>query len=107
MAKKLMVANGKYQKDGQEKTKWLEVGVILESNGKEFMLIDPIINFAGFDRQGKDRVMVSIFEDQHNNQQKAPQQDHRAYQQPQQQSHQHQMPPQQGEIDLDEESIPF
>lgn len=79
MAKKLMVANGKYTKDGQEKTNWQQVGVILESNGKEFMLIDPTINFAGFDRQGKDRVMVSIFEDQGQQHQQAPQQ-HTNYQ---------------------------
>ena len=69
MAKKLAVANGTYQKDGQEKTRWVNVGVILEKDGKEFMLIDPTVNFAAFHReQGKDMVMVGIFEDQNQGQ---------------------------------------
>jgi len=80
MAKKLSVANGTYLKDGVEKTRWVNVGVILEKNGKEFCLIDPTINFAAFPReQGKDMVMVGVFEEQ--GQQQAPQQ---GYQQPEQ-----------------------
>lgn len=67
--KKLSVANGTYQKDGQEKTRWVNVGVILEKDGKEFALIDPTINFAAFPReQGKDMVMVGVFEEQSQNQ---------------------------------------
>ena len=67
--KKLAVANGQYQKDGQTKTRWVNVGVIgVSQNGKEYMLIDPTINFAGFlKEEGKDMVMVGIFDD--NNQQ--------------------------------------
>ena len=63
--KKLSVANGTYTKDGQQKTSWVNVGVIGTSqNGKEYMLIDPTINFAGFPREaGKDMVMVNIFDD--------------------------------------------
>ena len=81
MSKKLAVANGSYQKDGQEKTRWVNVGVILEKNGKEFMLIDPTINFAAFPReQGKDMVMVGIFDDSQQGQQ--PQQQQNQYQQP-------------------------
>jgi len=84
MSKKLAVANGNYQKDGQEKTRWVNVGVILEKNGKEFMLIDPTINFAAFPReQGKDMVMVGIFDDSNQGQQQPQQQ----YQAPQQQQH--------------------
>ena len=80
MSKKLAVANGNYMKDGVEKTRWVNVGVILEKNGKEFCLIDPTINFAAFPReQGKDMVMVGVFEEQQG--QQAPQQ---GYQQPQQ-----------------------
>ena len=83
MSKKLAVANGNYQKDGQEKTRWVNVGVILEKNGKEFMLVDPTINFAAFPREeGKDMVMVGIFEEQQNNQQQG---GNNNYQQPQQQ----------------------
>ena len=63
--KKLAVANGQYQKDGQTKTRWVNVGVIgVSANGKEYMLIDPTINFAGFPKEeGKDMVMVGIFDD--------------------------------------------
>lgn len=64
--KKLSVANGTYvNREGQTKTNWVQVGVIGTSqNGKEYMLIDPTINFAGFPReQGKDMVMVGMFED--------------------------------------------
>ena len=63
--KKLMVANGKYLKDGVEKTNWVEVGIINTSaNGKEYCLLNPVINLAGFPREeGKDRVIASIFDD--------------------------------------------
>lgn len=65
--KKLAVANGSYMNsNGEQKTRWVNVGVIgVSQNGKEYMLIDPTINFAGFPREeGKDMVMVGIFEDQ-------------------------------------------
>jgi len=63
--KKLAIGNGKYMKDGVEKTRWINVGVIgVGSNGKEYMMIDPTINFAAFHRdEGRDMVMVSIFDD--------------------------------------------
>jgi len=83
MSKKMAVANGSYMKDGVEKTRWVNVGVILEKNGKEFALIDPTINFAAFPReQGKDMVMVGVFEDNNQGQQaqQAPQQPQYEYQ---------------------------
>ena len=64
--KKLAVANGQYQNSvGETKTRWVNVGVIgVSQNGKEYMLIDPTINFAGFPREeGKDMVMVGMFEE--------------------------------------------
>lgn len=70
--KKLAVANGTYQNSvGETKTRWVNVGVIgTAQNGKEFMLIDPTINFAAFPREdGKDMVMVGMFEEQQQNQQ--------------------------------------
>ena len=65
-----MIANGKYMKDGQEKTRWVNIGIIgVSQNGKEYMMLDPTINLAGFKREdGRDMVMVSIFEDNRNNQ---------------------------------------
>ena len=81
--KKLAVANGQYQKDGQTKTRWVNVGIInTTQEGKEYMLIDPTINFAAFPREeGKDMVMVGIFEEQQRQQEQRPQQ---SYSQPQQ-----------------------
>lgn len=63
--KKLAVANGSYiNAQGETKTRWVNVGVIgVSQNGKEYMLIDPTINFAAFEREGKDMVMVGIFEE--------------------------------------------
>ena len=64
--KKIMIANGQYKaKDGQMKTSWKEVGVIMTSaKGGEFCLLDPTVNLAGFPREaGKDRLIASIFED--------------------------------------------
>ena len=102
--KKLAVANGSYLKDGQEKTRWVNVGVIgVAQNGKEYMLIDPTINFAAFPReQGKDMVMVGIFDDanqqqgqnnqQNNYQQPQQQQQTQSYQAPAQQQQQNQVP---------------
>ena len=93
--KKLSIANGKYiGQDGTEKTRWVNIGVINTSqNGKEYMLLDPTINLAGFSREaGKDMVMVNIFEDTQQPQQPAQQpqqgyqpQPQQQYQQPQQQ----------------------
>ena len=87
--KKISVANGKYIKDGVEKTRWVNIGVIGTSqNGKEYCLLDPTINLAGFTREpGKDMLMCSIFEDVQQGQQ--------AHQTQQSQYAQPQNPPQQ------------
>ncbi len=91
--KNLSVASGTYKaQDGTQKTIWKNVGKILEKDGKEFMLIDPTVNFAAFTREpGKDMVMVGIFEEQNNNQQQG------QYQQPQQQNYNNQQQYQQGQ----------
>ncbi len=104
--KKLSVANGTYQKDGQEKTNWVSVGVINTSqNGKEYMLIDPTINFAGFPREaGQKNVMVNMFDD---SQQQPQQQGYSSSQgmnnpspQMQQQYNQQQNPPAAAHLDM-------
>ena len=73
--KNLSVANGTYEKDGQTKTRWVNIGKIMSKDGKEFMLLDPTINLAGFPRdQGRDMVMVGIFEENNQQQQNQNQQ---------------------------------
>jgi len=88
--KNLSVANGTYtNSNNEQKTRWVNVGKIMEKDGKEFMLIDPLVNFAAFPReQGKDMVMVGIFEEQSNNQQQPNNQQQNYNQPPQQQQYQ-------------------
>lgn len=73
MVKRLMVKTGEYQKDGQTKGRYTEVGVIMSNDKGEYALLDPAVNLAGVLIQQKiladanggrsgDRVMVSIFE---------------------------------------------
>lgn len=96
--KKLAVANGQYQNSqGETKTRWVNVGVAGTSqNGKEYMLIDPTINFAGFPREeGKDMVMVGMFEEQNNNSNQGGNNQQQSYNQPpvQQQQQSYSQPP--------------
>lgn len=62
--KKLMTKAGEYtNRDGEVKANWKQIGIIKSNDKGEFMLLDPTVNLAGFDRQGKDMLMVSIFSD--------------------------------------------
>jgi len=77
MSKRITAKVEEYQKDGEIKGKYVELGVILENQNGEFILLDPTINLAGvlakqnameFAKGGqmRDNVMCSIFD---NNQQ--------------------------------------
>ena len=91
MTKKLSAVVGEYEKDGQQKAEWANIGVMITGkNGKDYVLLDPTINLAGVllkqnvlaNKRGEapsDMVMTSVFEEQNQN---APQQG--GYQQPQQ-----------------------
>lgn len=109
MTKRLVAVTGEYlsKQDNQQKAEYTEIGVIIVGkNGKEYALLDPAINLAGVllkqnalaakrNEPPSDKVMLSVFE-QDNQQQ--PQQGYQqqgnyqqqGYQQPQQQA------PQQG-----------
>ena len=87
-----MAKTGEYQKDGQNKGEYVKLGVMLNNANGEYMLLDPSINLAGVlikqnvlaaktSGQQRDMVMISIFDD--DNQQQQPQQN-QVYQQPQQ-----------------------
>ncbi len=80
-----MLAGEKYQtREGQEKVKWIELGVIMEKNGKEFAIIHKHVNLAAFPSEpGKTSILCSIFDDSQQPQQggynnQAPQQQHQA-----------------------------
>tara|TARA_R110000772_G_C13167296_1_gene426649 strand:+ start:312 stop:665 length:354 start_codon:yes stop_codon:yes gene_type:complete len=73
MVKRLMVKTGEYEKDGQTKGRYTEVGVIMNNSNGEYALLDPAVNLAGVLMQQKiladknngksgDRVMCSIFD---------------------------------------------
>ena len=81
MKKTISAVIGEYQKDGQTKAEWADVGVILTSaNGKEYMLLNAEVSLAGIlakqnvlaqtkGEQHRANVMCSINEEQSNQQQ--------------------------------------
>lgn len=82
MAKRLMAKIEEYQKDGQTKGKYVEIGVILSNENGEFALINPSVSLSGVimlqrllaaatGKKAGDRVMCAIFD---NDQQQQPQQ---------------------------------
>lgn len=112
MTKRLVAITGEYvsKQDNQQKAEYTEIGVIITGkNGKDYALLDPAINLAGVlmkqnalaakrNEPPSDRVMLSVFEQ--DNQQQGQQQ--QGYQQPpqhgyqQQPSHAPMQQPQQG-----------
>lgn len=89
-----MAKTGEYQKDGANKGEYVKLGVMLNSANGEYMLLDPSVNLAGVlikqnvlaaktGGQQRDMVMISIFEDD-NQQQQAPQGYQQQQNQPQQ-----------------------
>ncbi len=69
----LSVKTGTYEKNGETKGKYTNVGLILENDeGKRIVMIDPLFNFGAVRREeGKDMVMVSMFEPKKDNQKQA------------------------------------
>lgn len=72
--RKLSAKIGSYEKDGQTKSRWQSLGVIMEKDGGEFLLLDPTVNLGAVlmlqrieaqktGHKPGDRVMVSIFSD--------------------------------------------
>ena len=52
---------GEYQKDGVTKAKYKNVGVVMEKDGKPFILLDRTFNPAALDA-GKESVLLSLYE---------------------------------------------
>ena len=98
MSKRIAAKTGEYQKDGQTKGEYTKLGVMLDNNNGEYMLLDPSVSLAGVlvkqnalaaktGGQQRDMVMVSIFDDSQQPQQQQPQQQQGFQQQPQQQGY--------------------
>lgn len=81
--KDVVAKTGEYQRDGETKSEWTKVGVILSNDNGEYMLLDPAVNLAGVltkqnmlaveqKRAGNDKakarksVMCSIFDKNQN-----------------------------------------
>ena len=86
MTKRLSAVVGEYTKDNQQKAEWANIGVIgVGKNGKEYVLLDPTVSLAGIllkqnvlaakrNEAPSDMVMTSVFEENQNQGQGAPQQ---------------------------------
>ena len=56
-------------KNGDNKTSWENVGLMIENGNGPYILIKPWVNFAGFPREeGRTHLIVSLFEHKENDQ---------------------------------------
>jgi hypothetical protein len=80
MSKRITAKVDEYQKDGQTKGKYVDIGVILSNSNGEYILLDPTVDLAGVlmkqrlmnPQKAGNSVMCSIFDN--SNQSSAPQQ---------------------------------
>lgn len=85
MAKKLSAKIGEYtNQQGETKGRYVNLGVVMSGQNGSYVLLDPTVSLSGIlacqnamaaskGEQMRDRVMVSVFEEQQN-QQQAPRQ---------------------------------
>lgn len=52
---------GEYEKDGQTKSKWQNVGVVMQTDKGHILLLEPWFNPGGLPRDG-DKAILSLFE---------------------------------------------
>ena len=97
--KKLVAKVGEYTRNGETKGRYVNLGVLMDGNDGQYILMDPFVSTAAAfsaqqaynASQGKapgDRLMVSLFEEQGQQQQQAAQQQQGGYQQQPQQNNQ-------------------
>ncbi len=98
MAKRIVAKTGEYQNQQNEtKGEYTKLGVMLNNNNGDYMLLDPSVNLAGVlikqnalaaktGKEQRDMVMLSIFDDNNQGQQQAPAQGGFQQQAPQQSS---------------------
>lgn len=59
----LAVKNGSYEKNGETKFKYLNVGCVMQGDKGMFILLDKTFNPAGvIDEKGERSVLISMFE---------------------------------------------
>lgn len=57
----LAVVTGTYESNGETKHRYMNVGVVMESDKGPFMILEPWFNPAGVPRKDGGGVMVSMF----------------------------------------------
>jgi len=57
----LAVKVGSYQKDGETKNRYENVGAIMEGDKGQFMFLKRSFNPAGIDADGKESIIISMF----------------------------------------------
>lgn len=57
----LAVVTGTYQKDGETKKRYENIGVVMENDNGMYMLLKKTFNPAGI-QDGKESIIVSMFE---------------------------------------------
>lgn len=70
--KRLVAKTGEYEKDGETKGRYTDIGVLMSNDNGEYILLNPEINLAGVlikqrllnPKKGNSSVMVSIFSDE-------------------------------------------
>jgi len=74
----IVATTGTYQKNGETKNRFKNVGVVMEKDGKPFILLDRTFNPAGLPTQDdRDTVLLSLYEPKDKNtDQAAPLDDH-------------------------------
>ena len=88
MTRRLTAKVGEYQKDGQTKGRYVDVGALLSNQNGEYILLNPSVSLSGIlamqnamSQQPRTNVMISIFDSDNQQQPQAPQQQQQAPQQ--------------------------
>lgn len=61
----LAVVTGTYEKDGETKKRYENIGVVMENDNGMYMLLKKTFNPAGI-QDGKESIIVSMFEPRNN-----------------------------------------
>jgi hypothetical protein len=64
----LAVKVGEYQKNGETKAKWENIGAVMEGDKGPFIMLKKTFNPAGLAEQGRESILVSCFEAKKHNQ---------------------------------------
>lgn len=71
----MVIVAGEYtNSQGETKKRYVNIGTVMQSDNGFFALLDPGVNLAAYKQEGKDRVMVSLYEPRQQGQQQQPQQ---------------------------------